>query len=168
MPSSHYGSGSGQKAQQGTKKRKKGKKGEKGRFGSSKPSENQSHSFVMGTFHLGPDSIESSTSESDEADSSDSEGEIDLFSHNNKQKSPSKGSKKHGKAPERRRGRKIPALLYDTGSTDHIINDKQWFTSLTPGSKGLPTLSTGGGPVTPIGSGTAEFLVRAEKNKEYL
>ena len=165
MPSSHYGTGNGQKAQ--LKRRKKGKKGKKGGFGPSKPFKNQSHSFIIGTFQLGPNSIELSANESNKTDLLDLKREIAPFSHNNKRKGLFKGPKKHGKALERQRGRKIPALLYDTGSTDHIINNRQWFTDLTPGSKGLPTLCTGGGPVTPLGSGTAEFLVRAKQNKEY-
>ena len=173
VPSSHYGTRAGQEAQQGTKKRKKGKRGQKVSYGPAKPAENQSHSFFMSTFHLGPESSDSSTSKSGETDSSDSEGEIDPYSHGNRPKGLTKGSKKpskpkkHGKAPKRHEGRKIPALLYDTGSTDHIINDRRWFKDFSGDTSGLPTLRTGGGPVTPKNSGTAEFLVLVEQNKGY-
>jgi hypothetical protein len=51
------------------------------------------------------------------------------------------------------------SLLYDTGSTDHIVNSRKWFTSYTPNSGQIKPIYTGGGPVTPKGIGTAEFRV---------
>jgi len=56
------------------------------------------------------------------------------------------------------------ALLYDTGSTCHIVNNKASFTSLIPFKKGeaLPIL-TGGGVIWPEGLRTAEFQVLVQK-----
>lgn len=57
------------------------------------------------------------------------------------------------------------ALLYDTGSTAHLINNKAFFTTFTPYKKGqLGTIITGGGPIYPKGKGTAEFIVVINEN----
>ena len=57
--------------------------------------------------------------------------------------------------------------MYDTGSTDHIINDRKWFVEFDSDKGKLPVLITGGGPVTPQGRGKALFRVKAEPNKDY-
>ena len=44
---------------------------------------------------------------------------------------------------------KFDALLYDTGSTDYVINDRKWFVEFNSDKGKLPVLITGGGPVTP-------------------
>ena len=62
---------------------------------------------------------------------------------------------------------KLNALLYDTGSTDHIINDRRWFVNFSSGQGNLPVIRTGGGPIIPRGRGTAEFMVLAEPEKGY-
>ncbi|KAK2073786.1 hypothetical protein P8C59_008035 [Phyllachora maydis] len=65
-----------------------------------------------------------------------------------------------------RRRPRDPALynswLYDTGSTDHISNSKEQFTTFTPNTGQLRPINTGNGPVSPasIGSITLEVLSR--------
>ena len=122
---------------QGNKHNKDGKKRKKGwkdRYGSSNPSENQNHSFWMGTFQMGPDSDSDedfNSSSVEEVTRSGSERVVDLCHGNNRlnktnsssKKPNSKKAKKRAK-PTEHAGRKIAALLYDTGSTDHIINDR--------------------------------------------
>jgi hypothetical protein len=52
-------------------------------------------------------------------------------------------------------------LLYDTGTTDHIVNSRRWYIlgDYKPNKGDIKPLYTGGGPVTPHGSGTAVFTV---------
>ncbi|KAK2068935.1 hypothetical protein P8C59_003549 [Phyllachora maydis] len=65
-----------------------------------------------------------------------------------------------------RRRPRDPALynswLYNTGSTDHISNSKERFTTFTPNTGQLRPINTGNGPVSPasIGSITLEVLSR--------
>ena len=53
------------------------------------------------------------------------------------------------------------SLLYDTGTTDYIVNSKRWFTAgdYQPNKGQIKPLMTGGGLITPLGRGTAEFIV---------
>ena len=56
-------------------------------------------------------------------------------------------------------------LLYDIGTTDHIVNDRKWFRDdYTPNKGQLKTLKTGGGPVALKGSDTAVFIVLSQVN----
>jgi hypothetical protein len=56
--------------------------------------------------------------------------------------------------------KKSKALLYDTGSTCHLINNREAFTDYHPLEKGKTRpITTGGGPIFPLGFGTAEFSV---------
>ena len=57
--------------------------------------------------------------------------------------------------------------MYDTSSTNHIINDRKWFVEFNSDKGKLPVLITGGGPVTPQGQGKALLRVKAEPNKDY-
>src|SRR6266566_7867282 len=51
-------------------------------------------------------------------------------------------------------------LLYDIGTTDHIVNDKKWFKDDYIFNKGqLRILKTEEGPVIPKGNGIAVFIV---------
>jgi hypothetical protein len=51
-------------------------------------------------------------------------------------------------------------LLYDTGSTVHLIRDKAAFIDLKPIPKGeAKPITTAGGPIYPLGIGTARFSV---------
>jgi hypothetical protein len=57
------------------------------------------------------------------------------------------------------------SLLYDTGSTDHIINSKKWFDrDYKPNDGSISPIYTGGGPLMPQGSGTAIFKVLVQKS----
>ena len=91
--------------------------------------------------------------------------ESDPFFHENKANRP----KKSGKTKDKKacKHHKFNALLYDTGSTDHIINNRKWFIEFNSDKGKLPVLTTGGGPVTPQGQGKALFKVKAKPNKGY-
>ncbi|KAK2067454.1 hypothetical protein P8C59_001194 [Phyllachora maydis] len=66
-----------------------------------------------------------------------------------------------------RRRPRDPALynswLYDTGSTDHISNSKERFTTLTPNIGQLRPINTGNGPVSPAGIGSITLEVLSRK-----
>ena len=141
----------------------------KSNYGTSNETENQVHSFFMGTYSLG---LNSTGSEGESSDS-DSSVESDPFFHENKldrrqnrprATRPKNSAKSNGKKPCQHR---FDALLYDTGSTDHIINDRKWFVDFDPSKENLPVLKTGGGPVIPQGRGKALFRVKAKRNKGY-
>lgn len=51
------------------------------------------------------------------------------------------------------------SLLYDTGFTDYIINNKKQFTSYTPFNRLLKPIYTGRGPCIPEGQGTVVFTI---------
>src|SRR6266699_3391908 len=69
------------------------------------------------------------------------------------------------KRPLKRSPNRPDLLLYDTGTTDHIVNDRKWFRDdYAPNRGQLRTLKTGGGPVVPKGSGTAVFTVLSQIN----
>ncbi len=56
-------------------------------------------------------------------------------------------------------------LLYDTSTTDHIVNDRKWFKDDYTFNRGqLKILKTGGGPIIPKGNGTAVFIVLSQVN----
>ena len=89
------------------------------KYGTSNPSENQAHSFFMGSY-----SLELNTSLEGEFDSdSDSLVKLDPFFHENRANRPKKSGKTKGKKAYKYH--KFDALLYDTGSTNHIINDRK-------------------------------------------
>ncbi|KAK2066761.1 hypothetical protein P8C59_000550 [Phyllachora maydis] len=66
-----------------------------------------------------------------------------------------------------RRRPRDPALynswLYDTGSTDHISNSKERFTTFTPNIGQLRPINTGNGPVSPAGIGSITLEVLSRK-----
>ncbi|KAK2067923.1 hypothetical protein P8C59_001622 [Phyllachora maydis] len=66
-----------------------------------------------------------------------------------------------------RRRPRDPALynswLYDTGSTDHISNSKERFTTFTPNTGQLRPINTGNGPVSPAGIGSITLEVLSRK-----
>ena len=90
------------------------------KYGTSNPSENQAHSFLMGNYSL---KLNNSNSEREFDSDSDSSAESDPFFHENKANCPKKSGKNKGK--QACKHHKFDALLYDTGSTDHIINDRK-------------------------------------------
>ena len=78
---------------------------------------------------------------------SDSSVESDPFFHKNKANRPKKSGKTKGK--KACKYHKFDALLYDTRSTDHIINNRKWFVEFNSNKGKLPVLTTGGDPITP-------------------
>ena len=84
---------------------------------------------------------------SDSDSDSDSLVESDPFFHENRANRLKKSGKTKGKKACKHY--KFDALLYDTGSTDYIINDRKWFVKFNFDKGKLPVLITGGGPVTP-------------------
>ena len=96
---------------------------------------------------------------------SDSSVELDPFFYENRVNRLKKSGKTKGKKACKHH--KFDALLYDTGSTDYIINDRKWCVEFDFDKGKLPVLITGGGPVTPQGRGKAFFRVKAELNKGY-
>ncbi|KAK2070938.1 hypothetical protein P8C59_005398 [Phyllachora maydis] len=66
-----------------------------------------------------------------------------------------------------RRRPRDPALynswLYNTGSTDHISNSKERFTTFTPNTGQLRPINTGNGPVSPAGIGSITLEVLSRK-----
>ena len=73
--------------------------------------------------------------------------ELNPFFYENKVNRPKKSGKTKGK--KACKYYKFDALLYDTGSTDYIINDWKWFVKFNFDKGKLPVLITGGGLVTP-------------------
>ena len=132
------------------------------KYGTSNPSENQAHSFLMRSYSL---KLNNSSSEGEFNSDSDSSVESDPFFHENRANRPKKSRKTKGKKACKHH--KFDALLYDTGSTNHIINNRKWFVKFNSEKGKLPVLITGGGPITPQGQGKALFKVKAELNKGY-
>ncbi|KAK2067448.1 hypothetical protein P8C59_001188 [Phyllachora maydis] len=140
------------------KNKKKGKKkasyNVKGQNYSAKSAEQAS--FMLGSYNLAIEEEEESDSSSNSSSSSDSNTQL-------AQLLALTGYKKHNQPRRRPRD---PALynswLYNTGSTDHISNSKERFTTFTPNTGQLRPINTGNGPVSPasIGSITLEVLSR--------
>src|SRR4051794_27144663 len=137
----------------------------------------------MGVYNLAPslvatDKKNSTDSEisSNFSDSSSGSSCADLtlpFYRVNSSKSRAKNSTKAPKGPKKptKHSHKDPllkdSLLYDTGSTIHIVNSKKWFSGTYEPNRGhLGPIMTGGGPVTPSGRGTAVFEVLVSKNPD--
>ena len=73
--------------------------------------------------------------------------ELNPFFHENKVNRLKKSGKTKGK--KACKYHKFNALLYDTGNTDYIINNRKWFVKFNFNKGKLPVLITGGGPVMP-------------------
>ena len=116
----------------------------------------------MGSYSL---ELNNSSLEGEFNSDSDSLVESDPFFHENRVNRLKKSGKTKGKKACKHH--KFDALLYDTGSTDYIINDRKWFVEFNSDKGKLPVLITGGGLVTPQGRGKALFRVKAEPNKGY-
>ena len=120
----------------------------------------------MGNYSLELNNFSSEGEFNSDSDSdSDSLVELDPFFHKNRANRLKKSGKTKGKKAYKHH--KFDVLLYDTGSTDYIINDRKWFVEFDSDKGKLPVLITGGGPVTPQGRGKALFRVKAEPNKGY-
>ena len=96
---------------------------------------------------------------------SDSSVESDPFFHKNRVNRLKKSGKTKGKKACKHH--KFDALLYDIGSTDHIINDWKWFVEFNFDKGKLPVLIIGGGPIIPQGRGKTLFRVKVKPNKDY-
>ncbi|KAK2072674.1 hypothetical protein P8C59_007012 [Phyllachora maydis] len=164
---------------------KKGKNKKKGKKKASYNVEGQNYSaksaeqasFILGSYNLAvEEEEEESNSSSNSSSSSDSNTQLAqllaLKGYKKRKDFKGKGLKtssnnkaKYKDNKPRRRPRD-PALynswLYDTGSTDHISNSKERFTTFTPNTGQLRPINTGNGPVSPasIGSIILEVLSR--------
>ncbi|KAK2066939.1 hypothetical protein P8C59_000717 [Phyllachora maydis] len=163
---------------------KKGKNKKRGKKKASYNVEGQNYSaksaeqasFMLGSYNL---AIEEEEEESDFSSNSSSSSDsntqlaqlLALKGYKKRKDFKGKGLKtssnkaKYKDNKPRRRPRD-PALynswLYDTGSTDHISNSKERFTTFTPNTGQLRPINTGNGPVSPasIGSIILEVLSR--------
>ncbi|KAK2074608.1 hypothetical protein P8C59_008802 [Phyllachora maydis] len=163
---------------------KKGKNKKKGKKKASYNIEGQNYSaksaeqasFILGSYNLAIEEEEESDSSSNSSSSSDSDTQLAqllaLKGYKKRKDFKGKGLKtssnnkaKYKDNKPRRRPRD-PALynswLYNIGSTDHISNSKERFTTFTPNTGQLRPINTGNGPVSPasIGSITLEVLSR--------
>ncbi|KAK2069085.1 hypothetical protein P8C59_003692 [Phyllachora maydis] len=160
------------------KNKKKGKKKAsyniKGQNYSAKSAEQAS--FMLGSYNLAIEEEEESDSSSNSSSSSDSNTQLAqllaLKGYKKRKDFKGKGLKtssnkaKYKDNKPRRRPRD-PALynswLYNTGSTDHISNSKERFTTLTPNTGQLRPINTGNGPVSPAGIGSIRLEVLSRK-----
>lgn len=116
------------------------------------------YACVMGLYSLESDKdIEDSTAPSPEVSSSEAYFSDVEAEYNIKPTKTAKKLPKDSNRPSK------DALLYDTGATVHIVNSKKWFKDFKP-ITGLKPVMTGGGPVTPLGIGTAVFKVLSQKD----
>ncbi|KAK2075443.1 hypothetical protein P8C59_009571 [Phyllachora maydis] len=163
---------------------KKGKNKKKGKKKASYNVEGQNYSaksaeqasFMLGSYNLAIEEEEESDSSSNSSSSSNSDTQLvqllALKGYKKRKDFKGKGLKtssnnkaKYKDNKPRRRPRD-PALnnswLYNTGSTDHISNSKERFTTFTPNIGQLRPINTGNSPVSPasIGSITLEVLSR--------
>ncbi|KAK2070925.1 hypothetical protein P8C59_005386 [Phyllachora maydis] len=161
------------------KNKKKGKKKAsyniKGQNYSAKSAEQAS--FMLGSYNLAiEEEEEESNSSSNSSSSSDSNTQLAqllaLKGYKKRKDFKGKGLKtssnkaKYKDNKPRRRPRD-PALynswLYDTGSTDHISNSKERFTTFTPNTGQLRPINTRNGPVSPAGIGSITLEVLSRK-----
>ncbi|KAK2072072.1 hypothetical protein P8C59_006449 [Phyllachora maydis] len=145
---------------------KKGKNKKKGKKKASYNVKRQNYSaksteqasFILGSYNL---AIE----EEEESDSSSNSRYKKRKDFKGKGLKTSSNKAKYKDNQPRRRPRD-PALynswLYDTGSTDHISNSKERFTTFTPNTGQLRPINTGNSPISPasIGSIILEVLSR--------
>ncbi|KAK2073289.1 hypothetical protein P8C59_007578 [Phyllachora maydis] len=144
------------------KNKKKGKKkasyNVKGQNYSAKSAEQAS--FMLGSYNL---AIEEEEEESD----STLKGYKKRKDFKGKGLKTSSNNKAKYKDNKPRRRPRDPAFynswLYDTGSTDHISNSKERFTTFTPNTGQLRPINTGNGPVSPAGIGSIILEVLSRK-----
>ncbi|KAK2068529.1 hypothetical protein P8C59_003163 [Phyllachora maydis] len=163
---------------------KKGKNKKKGKKKASYNVEGQNYSaksaeqasFMLGSYNLAIEEEEESDSSSNSSSSSDSNTQLAQllalkgykkrkdFKGKGLKTSSNKAKYKHNKP---RRCPRDPALynswLYDTGSTDHISNSKERFTTFTPNTGQLRPINTGNGPISPAGIGSIILEVLSRK-----
>ncbi|KAK2074441.1 hypothetical protein P8C59_008648 [Phyllachora maydis] len=114
-----------------------------------------------GSYNL---AIEEEEEESDSSSNSRYKKRKDFKGKGLKTSSNNKAKYKDNKPRRRPRD---PALynswLYNTGSTDHISNSKERFTTFTPNTGQLRPINTGNGPVSPAGIGSITLEVLSRK-----
>ncbi|KAK2067491.1 hypothetical protein P8C59_001229 [Phyllachora maydis] len=147
---------------------KKGKNKKKGKKKASYNVEGQNYSaksaeqasFMLGSYNL---AIE----EEEESDSSSNSRYKKRKDFKGKGLKTSSNNKVKYKDNKPRRRPRDPALynswLYDTGSTDHISNSKERFTTFTPNIGQLRPINTGNSPVSPAGIGSIILEVLSRK-----
>ncbi|KAK2067679.1 hypothetical protein P8C59_001393 [Phyllachora maydis] len=147
---------------------KKGKNKKKGKKKASYNVEGQNYSaksaeqasFMLGSYNLAIEEEE----ESDSSSNSRYKKRKDFKGKGLKTSSNNKAKYKDNKPRRRPRD---PALynswLYDIGSTDHISNSKERFTTFTPNTGQLRPINTGNGPVSPAGIGSITLEVLSRK-----
>ena len=116
----------------------------------------------MGSYLL---KLNNSSSKGEFNSDSDFLVELNPFFYENRVNRLKKSRKTKGKKAYKHH--KFDALLYNTGNTDHIINNRKWFIKFNFDKGKLPVLIIGGDPITPQGRGKAFFKVKAEPNKGY-
>ena len=114
------------------------------KYGTSNPLENQAYNFLIGSYLL---KLNNSSLKGEFNSDFDSLMELDPFFHENRVNRLKKSGKTKGKKACKHH--KSDVLLYDTGSTDYIINDWKWFVEFDFDKGKLPVLITGGDPVMP-------------------
>ncbi|KAK2067387.1 hypothetical protein P8C59_001136 [Phyllachora maydis] len=164
---------------------KKGKNKKKGKKKASYNVEGQNYSaksaeqasFMLGSYNLAIEEEEESDSSSNSSSSSNSNTQLAqllaLKGYKKRKDFKGKGlktssnNKAKNKDNKPRRRPRDPALynswLYDTGSTDHISNSKERFTTFTPNIGQLRPINTGNGPVSPAGIGSITLEVLSRK-----
>ncbi|KAK2069237.1 hypothetical protein P8C59_003834 [Phyllachora maydis] len=147
---------------------KKGKNKKKGKKKASYNVEGQNYStksaeqasFILGSYNLAIEEEE----ESDSSSNSRYKKRKDFKGKGLKTSSNNKAKYKDNKPRRRPRD---PALynswLYNMGSTDHISNSKEQFTTFTPNTGQLRPINTGNGPVSPAGIGSITLEVLSRK-----
>ncbi|KAK2068861.1 hypothetical protein P8C59_003477 [Phyllachora maydis] len=134
-------------------------------------------SFLLGSYNLAiEEEEEESDSSSNSSSSSDSNTQLAqllaLKGYKKRKDFKGKGLKTSSnkakyKDNQPRRRPRDPALydswLYNTGSTDHISNSKERFTTFTPNTGQLRPINTGNGPVSPAGIGSITLEVLSRK-----
>ncbi|KAK2067364.1 hypothetical protein P8C59_001113 [Phyllachora maydis] len=165
---------------------KKGKNKKKGKKKASYNIKGQNYSaksakqasFILGSYNLAiEEEEEESDSSSNSSSSSDSNTQLaqllalkgykkhkDFKGKGLKTSSNNKAKYKDNKPRRRPRD---PALynswLYNTGSTDHISNSKERFTTFTPNTGQLRPINTGNGPISLAGIGSIILEVLSRK-----
>ncbi|KAK2069812.1 hypothetical protein P8C59_004359 [Phyllachora maydis] len=165
---------------------KKGKNKKKGKKKASYNVEGQNYSaksaeqasFILGSYNLAiEEEEEESDSSSNSSSSSDSNTQLAqllaLKGYKKRKNFKGKGLKTSSnnkakyKDNKTRRRPRDPALynswLYNTGSTDHISNSKERFTTFTPNTGQLRPINTGNSPVSPAGIGSITLEVLSRK-----
>ncbi|KAK2074710.1 hypothetical protein P8C59_008894 [Phyllachora maydis] len=182
----HVASSSNSTSNSNSNPSKKGKNKKKGKKKASYNVEGQNYSaksaeqasFMLGSYNLAiEEEEEESDSSSNSSSSSDSDTQLAqllaLKGYKKRKDFKGKGLKtssnnkaKYKDNKPRRRPRD-PALynswLYDTGSTDHISNSKERFTTFTPNIGQLRPINTGNGPISPAGIGSITLEVLSRK-----